>query len=257
MPINIGLMPYLNSVVFYQRMQGEPFHLVPLVPTAMAKAAREGRIVAGPVPLLDALALEPAWERLGDFCIATKKKAFSILLFSSVPVEQLHGKRIGVTDETSSSARLLRILLRNYWKVTPSHYVGLKDESEAHLLIGDGALKARKGVPGHPFAYDLGEVWHRWTGLPFVFATWVVRKDVPRAERNATDLALRMGLTIGIANLPDVRSGRPDLNMTPAEVREYLEGFDYVLGPGEKQAIERFTKLVAELPKEESQAAHT
>ncbi len=252
MPINVGLMPYLNSVVFYQRMKGEPFHLVPLVPTAMAKAAREGSIVAGPVPLLDAIALEPAWERLGDFCIATKKKAFSILLFSSEPIEQLQGKRIGVTDETSSSARLLRVLLRSHWKVTPGRYVGLKDESEAHLLIGDAALRSRKGVAGRPYMYDLGEVWHQWTSLPFVFATWVVKKDMAKAERNATDLALRMGITMGTEGLPDARNGRPDLGMTPAEVREYLEGFDYVLGPGEKKAIEKFTKLVAALPNEEA-----
>ncbi len=27
-----------------------------------------------------------------------------------------------------------------------------------------------------PFIYDLGELWNRQTGLPFVYALWVIRK---------------------------------------------------------------------------------
>jgi len=58
----------------------------------------------------------------------------------------------------------------------------------AALLIGDVAMKAKKAVTGYElrvksktpnsllYVYDLGELWFKYTGLPFVFALWIVRK---------------------------------------------------------------------------------
>ena len=104
MTTNVGRMPYLNSALFYQAFPDSgPDALRPMVPTAMAGAAREGRVDAGPIPLLDALALDDTFEPLGGYCIATTVKAQSILLFSTVPIEQLTGRTVGVTDETSET----------------------------------------------------------------------------------------------------------------------------------------------------------
>jgi len=41
------------------------------------------------------------------------------------------------------------------------------------LLIGDRAMRAC--LPGFVHAYDLGQEWFDWTGLPFVYAVWAVR----------------------------------------------------------------------------------
>src|SRR5437016_5001467 len=41
------------------------------------------------------------------------------------------------------------------------------------LLIGDRAMRAC--LPGFAHAFDLGQEWHDWTGLPFVYAVWAVR----------------------------------------------------------------------------------
>ena len=41
------------------------------------------------------------------------------------------------------------------------------------LFIGDHALRA-EATGDYPFLYDLGELWHSFTGLPFVFALWQV-----------------------------------------------------------------------------------
>jgi chorismate dehydratase len=48
------------------------------------------------------------------------------------------------------------------------------------LLIGDSALRASLEKTDM-FVYDLGEMWHTWTGYPFVFALWLCRNEV--AER--------------------------------------------------------------------------
>ncbi|MBI4849794.1 MAG: hypothetical protein HY808_14685 [Nitrospirae bacterium] len=33
------------------------------------------------------------------------------------------------------------------------------------------------------YIYDLGELWFKYTGLPFVFALWVVRKDAVEEKK--------------------------------------------------------------------------
>ena len=38
-----------------------------------------------------------------------------------------------------------------------------------------------KGKVAH--VYDLGEEWFRFTGLPFVFALWIVRKEAAEGKR--------------------------------------------------------------------------
>ena len=51
----------------------------------------------------------------------------------------------------------------------------------ALLLIGDAALKASLTNHGL-YVYDLGELWLEFTGLPFVFALWIVRRDAAAAN---------------------------------------------------------------------------
>ena len=49
-------------------------------------------------------------------------------------------------------------------------------DADAVLLIGDRAMRAC--LPGFAHAYDLGQEWHDWTSLPFVYAVWAVREGV-------------------------------------------------------------------------------
>lgn len=254
--LQVGRMPYLNSTLFYQAMHGLDAALHPMVPTAMARAAKEGRLDAGPVPLLDALALlGEGFEQLGGFCIATTRAARSILLFSSVPIGELGGKRVAVTGETSTSARLLKVVLGYRYDVWPAAYVPLHQEAEATLLIGDAALKARHGWPGKPYIYDLGQEWHEMTSMPTVFALWVVRRDLPAVQKQSLADAVGGGLARGLDALWEARHGYAALAMSGDEVRQYLEGFSFRAGPAERYAIAKFARLVEGLP-DRQEGAH-
>src|SRR5207237_4149335 len=81
-----------------------------------------------------------------------------------------------------TSACLAQVLLRQRYGVHPE-VVPLPLDREAEeadadavLLIGDRAMRAC--LPGYAHAYDLGQEWHDWTGLPFVYAVWAVRAGV-------------------------------------------------------------------------------
>jgi chorismate dehydratase len=92
---------------------------------------------------------------------------------------------------------LLRVLLElrsgvrpNYeWFDQTSRSDPVGAGAAAALRIGDIALRheARAGTA----VYDLGSEWSAWTGLPFAFAVWQVRRDVERSEVRRLAVMLR------------------------------------------------------------------
>ena len=240
----VGRIPYLNSEVFYSGMAAEGIELVSLVPSALSAAAREGRVDAGPVPLVTCFELEDRFEPLGDYCIATVERARSIILFCKRPIERLDDAVVGVTGETSTSVRLLKTLLTHRFKVAPRRYVPVSEDTDAFLLIGDDALRNRGGVPSYPHLYDLGEEWRRWTGLPFVFARWMARRDASPEAVARLDGLLSESVKRGLAGAEAIAGKRRDLSMSRAEVVEYVRSFHYRLGAAELEAIARFRDLL-------------
>lgn len=244
--IRIGKIPYLNSILFFHGLENEPgVRLEPLVPRALSSAVQEDDVDAGPVPLVTAWEIEDRFSPLGDFCISTIDRAHSILFFSKRPFEQLDGAVIGVTNETSTSVRLLRALLTHAWRVRPERFTRVDwPVNDAFLLIGDEALIHRRGVKDYPHVADLGEVWHKWTGLPFVFARWMVRTNLPDADKARLVTLLDRSIAEGWAHFERVVSPRAhDLHMTVEEMRDYLQAFRFRMTAAEHQAIGKFREF--------------
>ena len=71
------------------------------------------------------------------------------------------------------------MILEQRYQVYPREYVGLESgKLDAFLLIGDDALITHGITDGFPHRYDLAEEWQNWKDMPFVFATWMVRRDM-------------------------------------------------------------------------------
>ena len=247
MKTRVGKIPYLNSEPFYYRMVREDIELISLVPSDLSRAAEAGEIDAGPVPVVDCFRLEDRFTQLGQFCIATLDKARSILLYSKRPIQDLGGATIGITGDTSTSRRLLQVLLTFRFEVEPKEYVTLKDESDAFLLIGDDALRRRYGVPGYPYRYDLGEEWHKWTGMPFVFALWVVDKNMPAKRTSYLENVLYTCVDEGLEHMSIIGQMREDVRMSAKEIVEYYQGFRYWAGVAEIKAIAKFREYLTSL----------
>ena len=248
MKLKIGKIPYLNSTLFYYGLESNPetlanMEFVPMVPSRLSSAAAGGQLDAGPVPLVTSFELGDTYEPLADFCIATVDKARSILFFSKKPMEMLNYSRIGVTHETSTSVRLLKVLLARLYRVTPREYASVGEPNDGFLLIGDEALRNRRGCEGYPLITDLGEAWHGTTGLPFVFAVWMVRRDLPEEQKTYLKTVLSRSLEEGWKHLgAAVEDKLRELDMTRQEAREYLEGFHFRLGAAERDAVATFKR---------------
>lgn len=247
MKIRVGRIPYLNSEPFYYKLEREDIELCHLVPTALGRAADQGEIDAGPVPLVDYFKLEDRFTQLGQFCIATIEKSRSILFYSKSPIESLKGAAVGVTSETSTSRRLLEVLLTYRFQVKPGSYVSLDDPNDAFLLIGDEALRQRHGVPSYPYLYDLGEEWYRWNGMPFVYALWVARRDMSPEKMSYLENVLYSCVDEGLDHMHVIGEMRPDVKMSVREIVQYFQGFRYWVGMGERKAIELFKEYLDSL----------
>ncbi len=258
--IRIGKIPYLNCILFFHGMENEPgVRLERLVPRALSSAVERDELDAGPVPLVTTWEFEERLVPLGDFCISSINRVQSILLFSKRPFEDLDSATIGVTGETSTSVRLLKVLLTHTWRARPKEFTHVDwPNNDAFLLIGDEALIHRRGVKDYPHVADLGEVWRNWTGLPFVFARWVVRRDLPGEEKARLVEMLDRSIAEGWEHFERVVAPRAgDLNMTIEEMREYLQGFRFRSTEAEQQAMDRFRQLDAAVREAEAAASRS
>jgi chorismate dehydratase len=166
-------------------------------------------------------------------------------LFSRRPFHALDGAEVGITEQTSTSVRLLKVLLANVWEARPARFTSIdRASNDAFLLIGDDALRARAGMPDFPHMTDLGAEWTQWTGLPFVFARWVARRDLRGADRDRLCALLEQAMARNWKSLERIAAPRAaELGMTVAEVREYLEGFRFVATDAEHKAMAKFKEL--------------
>jgi chorismate dehydratase len=247
MALCVGRVPSLNAEPFYVDMARRGLRLIELSPRALAVAALNGDIDAGPIPLVDCFRLEDRFQPVAGFCLASIQDAGSCLLFSTRPIETLTRAYIGVTDEASSAIRLLDVLLHLKYRLQSVTYGPLQRSQEAFLLIGNQGLRQRLGAPDFPHTYDLGAEWHAWTGLPFVFSRWMVRREVSPNDLAMLEEALYVGLEEGVDALCQLAEPRHDLYMLPRDITAYIQGFRYFIGRSEQQAIERFRGYLHEL----------
>jgi chorismate dehydratase len=247
MALTVGRIPYVSCEPFYFAMEPRGIAFHDLVPSAMAEAAAAREIGAGPMPLVDCLRLDEGFRLLSGFCLATIRNAGSVILHAKRPIQELAQARIGVSAEAATSFRLLQVILALKYQVQPAAYATLADSCDAILLVGNEGLRYRHGIREYPQTYDLGEEWHAWTGLPFVFARWVVLKDLDRKQVAVLEDALYNGLQDWADGLFRPSESRDGVPMHPRDRLEYTQGLRYFIGVPEQRAIDLFQRYLDQL----------
>jgi chorismate dehydratase len=247
MTVRIARIPYLSCEPFYFDMERRGIELYDMAPSILAEAAVRDEIDAGPIPLTDCRRLDEQFRYLSGFCLATIHRAGSVVLHSKVPIQELAGCRVAVSSEAATSSLLLKVLLGLKHQVQPAAYVTHEDLYDASLLIGSEGLRQRHGVWDYPYTYDLGEEWHQWTRLPFVFARWMVRKTLDRKDVAVLEDMLYVGLQDWADGIFRSSDTRDDVLMHPRDILEYTQGLRYFLGVPEQRAIELFARHLEQL----------
>ena len=239
-------IPYLNCVPFFHGLKlPEGWEWCEASPRQLGQEAKAGKIFAGPLALADFLRLDDQFERLGPFGVAVRGRCQSVMVFSKKPMRQLDGAAIAVTEETSTSALLLRLIAEQRYGIRPRYLPGDHPDADALLLIGDQALKAQAGNRNFPYEVDLAFEWWLWQHLPFVFAVWAVRKDSDAADKQLLSRELLRAFGQNSRRLDALAVERAvALGRSAEDLTMYLEHFVYRLSQPEEDAIRVFSKLV-------------
>ncbi len=246
MTLRLGRIPYLNTEPFFADDNVRTEAVIE-VPRRMIDVARRGGVDLAPLPVVAAVDHPDLFRAVGGLGIAAAGAARSVLLRSRVPIERLAGTCIGVIDETATSVRLLRVLLQFRFDIGRTTFSGLDQAANAVLLIGDRALLERRDPQVFPYELDLAAEWHAWTGLPFVFASWMARRGLALGACDAALEYLDSNLDRNLADPGVIHRRRPDLGLSASAVATYLRTFHYRFDDRAWAGLERFRELDARL----------
>ncbi len=164
------LHPFLRGLV------EAPFEMVIDTPSALAERFGAGDLDIALIPSIE-------YGRIPDaliapvVCIASLGKVETVLLFSEMGLEDI--RSVAVDPKSKTSVAMLQILFRKTLGIDPQMTHGgedpedMLDSADAGLVIGDRAFTVdRKKYVVH----DLGELWYKYSGRPFVHAVLCVRE---------------------------------------------------------------------------------
>ncbi|MGH9518663.1 MAG: menaquinone biosynthetic enzyme MqnA/MqnD family protein, partial [Terriglobales bacterium] len=254
----IAAIEFLNAAPLMWGLEQDPrFTMRWTLPSACADALGSHQADLGVIPAIE-LARRPDLIGLDGVGVASgsgdRSQVRSILLISRGPLA--HVRKVALDRASRTSAALALILLRRRFRVQAEMVEGDADwraglqRAEAVLLIGDPALRLRisGAAEGEGCQVrDLAQDWWEWTGLPFVFALWGMRREVWTEQHRWLAERLRMALRDGLAargELADTWAAR--LQLPPEEVRRYLtDNVVYRLTPEHRAGLDRFLTLAA------------
>ncbi len=203
-------------------------------PANIAKLLLHDEVDIGLMPVASLPSMKE-YHVITDYCIGCDGEVASVCLFSDEPLHKM--ENIILDYQSRTSVALLKILLKQHWKISPvllAGTAGYEDDikgTTAGLVIGNRALSQRKKSR---YMYDLGSAWKEMTGLPFVFAAWVSNKKLSPAFIDSFNAATAEGLN----HLDEIVNAH--LHVGYDLHAYYTRNIDYRLDAKKRKALDLF-----------------
>ena len=262
-PVRVGAVGYLNARPLVYGLERNPrFDVRFDLPARCAQLLHVGETDLGLIPSIEFLRGPDGPESyriVPELAITSRGPVESVALFTTRDVRDI--RSIALDTSSRTSVALTRVVCARVFNISPSFeehgpdLAQMLSRADAALIIGDkalfldgGPLTLGQGAEARAVMVekiDLGELWLRTTGLPFVYAFWAGRPGVVGPEdvralidtRNASLMRTR---EIGRLYFPDDPARQ-------AIAERYLQvNIKYVLGPDERAGLERFYHYAAE-----------
>lgn len=179
--LKVGSVPYLVGRPLDRGLGDEPgIELSHAVPARLVEDLRAGRIDVALVSSIE-LFRAPGYRYLEGTAVCGRGFVGSVQIFLRRPIEAV--ERVALDPSSRTAATLVQVLLAARAGGPPA-FVEVEAGRDpraldacAWLRIGDVAL--RETVErATATTFNPSAVWAERTGLPFVFATWIVRPGV-------------------------------------------------------------------------------
>lgn len=238
--IKISAVSYANSKPFiYGIEHSDLINKIDLsldIPSDCADRLIEGQVDIGLIPVA-AIPFVPNATIVADYCIGSIGAVNSVFIFSNVAVGEIRNLRLDSHSKTSNN--LAKVLLKFYWKQDVVFTTDADAEVDAIVLIGDRTFGKKESFA---FAYDMGEEWMNFTGLPFVYAAWVANKSIPQDFIDEFNTALAMGVDFR-AELIKELPVYPNFDLKDY----FLNKLDYALTDQKRKALDIFLSYIEKL----------
>ena len=247
----VGCVSFLNSKPLIDPLVGRPDVAIQFaVPSKLMDLVVGGEVSTALMSVVDYqlcprdLLLVPAGM------IGCDGPTLTVRIFSRVPparIRTLHGDA-----DSHTSVMLAQVVLRDRYGVKPAMQPWEASLAvpgslpEALLLIGDKVVNAAPPSEEYPHQLDLGEEWKKLTGLPFVFAMWMMRRrdaDVGLAKILTEARVVGAGMTGELVAKYAAERGWPG-ELARRYFTEYLR---YEVTGRAREGLEKFFEMAGRL----------
>jgi chorismate dehydratase len=260
MTLRIGQIEYANCTPLFTALKNNfdcaDYQFVHGVPAELNAMLSRGEIDLCPSSSFEYGKSPEKYYLLPGLSISSIGAVKSVLLFSRLPIDSLDNQAIGLTTESDTSVNLLKIILArgygfaNVFQRTSMPLHEAMRSFGAILLIGDTALKERLQSQDL-YVYDLGEMWHELTGLPFVFALWIVTRDAAETKgEEVRSLGARLleAKRLAYGMYEEIAAACKDMEWISRDVlADYWRTISYDLTPQHIAGLKRFFRMAKDL----------
>jgi len=185
----VGVVSYVNTLPLIDGLENlADLELVPAVPSRLIDLLLSGTVEMALCSIIDFQRTDAELDIVEAGLLGCDGSTMTVRLFSQVPLERV--RAIHADTDSHTSVALCRILLAERHNVPAPEMIPLdaqvRDRAgrnprtpwpEAMLLIGDKVVTQPAPAVRYPYQMDLGAEWKEMTGLPFVFASWLARRE--------------------------------------------------------------------------------
>lgn len=258
--IRIGEIPYANCTPLFHSLRktgaGKNLTFVQGEPATLNRMLFAGEIDLAPSSSFEYGLHPDRYFLIPDLSISSGREIQSVLLLSTVPIEKLGGKTLELSPASSTSNALLRILLHKRYHIDCRYHLAgdaphAPTGAAARLDIGNSALRAHLQKEEEGFVYDLAVLWREFTGLPFVFALWMVRREVVvKKKEEIIHLAgtLRKARKYAEDHYPEIaRATKSAVGIDADDLVHYWQTLSYNLDDKKIESLGRYFDYACEL----------
>jgi len=246
---SLGCVSFLNSKPLIEPLLTNPAVRVHFaVPSHLLDLVESAAVSTALMSVVDFQTSHTPLVLLPAGMIGCDGPTLTVRLYSRVPpahIRTLHGD-----TDSHTSVILAQLILRERFGIAPpllplSAAQTAADTPESMLLIGDKVVNASPDPAAYPHQLDLGEQWKLLTGLPFVFAMWMIRADRAAAEGASIGRLLADARRAGAAMTGELLDRHAVEKGWPRDLarRYFTEYLRYEVTPAARQGLARFFEL--------------
>jgi len=256
MPVlHLGEIAYANCLPIqepFRERWGREYRFTTREPAAINGLLRAGEVDCAPASSIEYARHPDSYWIVPDLSIGADGPAQSVVLLTPVPLAELDGREIYLTPASATSVVLLKVLLGHVAGLHPRYVDGVPDDHHLpHLLIGDQAMRRFYDPPPGVEVVDLGRWWNEATGLPMVFALWLLRREAVEREPDACrQLAARLGQVrreMDAAHLAGLAARFGGREFSAERLVAYWHTLCYALTDRHRAGLVRFFELARDI----------